>query len=192
MVDAWTEWGLLAICPKGGSFVEYNGSVDRDSLEITQGTKDFDIIHLLNGGCLEKPTPEGEYVMSFDIYFTDLDTTDNSGILQLFHTTKENWDITNPISVTNSRNRDQFKVVVLFTDKTTISSAKSEVTDSNACRFILTNARFVEATPVSFGDGILKVTCKFKAAPYTKAGAGNFTIESLSGSGTLNEVEDYT
>jgi len=192
MVDAWTEWGLLAISPKGGSFVEYNGSIDRDSLEITQGTKDFDIIQLLNGGCLEKPNPEGEYVMSFDIYFTDLDTSDNSGILQLFHTTSSNWDTSDPRSVTNSRNRDQFKVVVLFTDDTTVSSATSQIVDHNACRFILTNARFVEATPVSFGDGILKVTCKFKAAPYTKAGAGNFTVESLSGSGTLNEVAAYS
>ena len=192
MVDAWTEWGLLAICPKGGSFVEYNGSIDRDSLEITQGTKDFDIIHLLNGGCLEKPTPEGEYVISFDIYFTDLDTTDDSGILQLFHTTKDNWDTTGPLSVTNSRNRDQFKVVVLFTEDTTVTSASSAITNKAACRFILTNARFVEATPVSFGDGILKVTCKFKAAPYTKAGAGNFTVESATSSESLDAVPDFS
>jgi len=192
MVDAWTEWGLLAIAPKGGSYIEYNGRVDRDSVEITQGAKDFDIIHLLNGGTIEKPTPEGEYVISFDAYFIDLDTSDDSGILQLFHTTKANWDTTGPLEVTNSRNRDQFRVVVLFTEDTTITAANSAVTNKAAFRFILSNARFVEATPVSFGDGILKVTCKFKAAPYTRTGAGNFQIQSATSSDSLSEVPAYS
>lgn len=185
MVDAWSDWGLLSIIATGGAFVEFNGAIDRESMEITQGGKDFDIINLLNGGCIEKPTPEGEYTITFDGYFFDLDTTDNSGILQLFHTTLANWDTTEGatgLTVTNSHNRDVFKIAALFTDDRTITSANAAVAiGSIGMRFILSNARFVEATPVSFGDGVLKLTCKFKSAPYTKANAGNFEIQSSTG-----------
>lgn len=185
MVDAWTDWGLLSIIATGGAFVEYNCAIDRESLEITQGGKDFDIINLLCGGCIEKPTPEGEYTITFDAYFYDIDTADNSGILQLFHTTLTNWDTTESttgLTVTNSHNRDVFKLAALFTDDRTIASANAAVPiGSIGMRFILSNARFIEATPASFGDGVLKLTCKFKAAPYTRANAGNFEVQSSTG-----------
>lgn len=201
MVEAWSGWRCwVCIAPRDDSSadVEYRGAIEFGTLEITQGTKDFDIINLLSGGCIEKPTPEGEYTMTFDGYFIDLDTTDNSGILQLFHTTKANWDTdegATGLTVTNSLNRDNFRVCTLFTDDSDITIADGIVPiGSVGLRFILSNARFVEATPLSFSDNVLKLTCKFKAPPYTKAGAGNFTIQSSTGlvSAALATLGAYT
>jgi len=210
MVDAWTETALVTIAAyqsDGATDTEFYGAIDSTSLEITVGEKDFDIITLLNGGCIEKPNPEGEYTISFDMYPIDLDTSDNSGIFQFFHTAKyinvggtatAQWDTSEGstgLSITNTRNRDKFRVAVLFTDDTNITAANSAVPiGSVALRFIMGPCRLVSMTPLSFGDRILKVSCKFKAAPYTKSGAGVFKIQSSTGtvSATLGALASYT
>jgi len=192
MVDSWNEWGLLAIAAKGQSDVEFNGAIPTDSLEIDSGDKDFDIIALLNGGRLEKPTPEGETTITFDAYFTDLDAASNSGILQLFHTTSSNWDASQPLEVSNSRNRDQFRVAILWTEDTTVSSATAQVpAGSEALRCIIADARLISAK-MSFGDGILKTTVKFKVAPFKKDGTSNITWQSTDGTATLDALASYS
>ena len=201
MVEAWNGWRCwVCIAPRddASTDVEYRGAIEFGTLEITQGAKDFDIVNLLSGGCIEKPTPEGEYTITFDGYFIDLDTSDNSGILQEFHTKLASWDTTESttgLTVTNSLNRENYRVVVLFTDDANVSIADGTVPiGSVGLRFILSNARFVEATPISFSDNLLKLTCKFKAPPYTKLGAGNFTIQSSTGlvSSALATLGAYT
>ncbi len=191
MVDAWSEWGLLAIAAKGQSDVEYSGRIATDSLDIDSGDKDFDIINLLNGGRLEKPTPEGETVITFDAYFPDI-ATGGSGILQLFHTTSDNWDSTQPLEVTNSRNRDQFRVVILWTDDTSVTSATAQVpSGSKGLRLIITDARLISAK-MSFGDGILKTTVKFKVAPFSRTGTSNIKWQSTDGSAALEALSSYS
>ena len=191
MVDAWSEWGLLAITAKGQSDVEYSGRIVTDSLDIDTGDKDFDIINLLNGGRLEKPTPEAETVITFDAYFPDIGTN-GSGILQLFHTTSSNWDTSQPLEITNSRNRDQFRIAILWTEDTSLTSATAQVpAGSAALRLVITDARLISAK-MSFGDGILKTTVKFKVAPFSRTGTANIKWQSTDGSATLEALSSYS
>lgn len=182
-VDAWMSEGLIAITALGGTDINFAGAVDRKSLTIKQGDKDFSLIDLLNGSCIEKPDSETTYEVTFDAYLTNLATDADTGILQLFHTTRTNWNAgASCLEMTNSRNRDKFRIVVMFVDDSTIADAAGEVPISTeSLRFILSNARFVACSDHSFSDDVLKGTFKFKAAPYTKAGAGNFKIQSTDG-----------
>jgi len=195
-VDAWMSWGLVSITPIGGSNQSYGGYIDRKSLTIKQGDKDFDLIDLLTGATIEKPNSETPYEITFDGYFKNLKTDSDEGILQLFHTNSANWNSgTNYLTITNSRNRDKFRVVIMFVDDTSITDAAGAVPISTeALRFILSNARFVSCSDHSFSDDVLKGTFKFKAAPYTRAGVGNFTIQSTDGTATqsLPALSAYT
>ena len=195
-VDGWMSRGLLSIAAKGKDDTSYDGAIDRKSLVIKQGDKDFDIIDLLNGATMEKPNSETTYEITFDAYFKNLATDSDTGILQLFHTTSANWNAgSDHLEITNSKNRDYFRIAILFVDDTTISDAAGAVPASTeALRFILSNARFVSVSDHSFSDDILKGTFKFKAAPYTKAGAGNFTIQSTNGEATqsLDALASYS
>ena len=196
MVDGWMSRGLVSITARDGSNVSFDGAIERKSLTIKQGDKDFDLIDLLNGSTMEKPNSETTYEITFDAYFTDLATDANTGILQLFHTTLANWNAgANCLEITNSKNRDYFQVVVMFVDDTTVTDAAGVVAISTeALRFVLSNARFVSVSDHSFGDDILKGTFKFKAAPYTKAGTGNFKIQSTDGTSlqSLTALAAYT
>ena len=195
-VDGWMSKGLVSISARDGSPVSFDGAIERKSLTIKQGDKDFDLIDLMNGSTMEKPNPETAYEITFDAYFTNLATDANTGILQLFHTTLANWNSgATHLEITNSRNRDYFQVAVMFVDDSTVTDAAGVVAVSTEClRFILYNARFVSCSDHSFGDDVLKGTFKFKAAPYTKAGTANFKIQSTDGTAdqSLAALASYT
>jgi len=188
--DLWGEGtALVAIAAKGGSDIEFSAAVT--SIDIDMGDRDFDSIATLRGGRLVKPTPEGDTTITFEGYPVNLDTS-STDVWQRFFTTSANWDTTEPLSVSASHSRDNFRVVILWTEDTSVTSAVQQVPQgSEALRAIFTNCRLISVKP-SFTDNELKVTFKFKCPPFQKDGTPNITWQSSDGTATLDAVSSYS
>jgi len=188
--DLWGEGtALIAVAAKGGNDVEFSSAIN--TIDIDMGDKDFDIIALVRGGRLEKPLPEAETVITFEGYPVNLDTT-STDVIQRFFTKSASWDTTEPLSVSNTRNRENFRVVILWTEDTSVTSAAAQVpSGSEALRAIFINCRLISVKP-TFTDNELKFTFKFKCAPYQKDGSSNITWESSDGSNALSAVGSYS
>ena len=216
--ESWGQWAYVTIEAKGassdGAVVELNALMNKDSLEIKLGERDFEVIHLANGGCLEAHEGDGPYEISFDIYPRSLDveskasgeTNIGMGLAQFYNTAYKvnvsgtmttQWDTTASagvgLTIVNSRNRDNFRVTILFTDDTNIKKATDAVPiGSCGYRLSLSNARFTEMSPLTLGDKILKASCTFKARPFSRLGAGNFTQNStIDGTTSIAALTAY-
>ena len=111
--DAWMEVCLIAISKAGGSDLQAAGETMTVDFDI--GEKDIEGIPLVNGGRMTKWTPEGDSSITFEAYpleaGTDTGTT-LKGFYDLMHTV----DAVVPIRITNDRNRDKYRVLVLWTN----------------------------------------------------------------------------
>lgn len=189
--DIWGEGtALVAITASGGSDIDFSAVVN--SIDIDMGDKDFDSIPTIRGGRVKKQTPEADTTVTFEGYPLDLDTT-STDVLQRFFTTRANWDTSGILSVTNAiLKRDNFRVVITWTENTTVSSATALVpTGSEALRFVVIKCQLVSVKP-SFTDNELKFTFKFKCAPFQKDGTANLTWKSSDGTATLTAESSYT
>jgi len=174
--DAWTETCLIGITVLGGAEVQFVPAVE--TVDIDAGDKDVEYIVNLKGGRIEKLTPEGDTTITFEGYFVDLDTTTNAGILQLFHTLSNSWDTAEPLEVLSDLTRNQFRVVILWTNDSAAATASgTTASNTESERFVARNCRMISCK-TSFTDGMLKTTFKFKVAPRQKAGAANIKWQS--------------
>ena len=88
--------------------------------------------------------------------------------------------------------RDQYQIVILWTEDTTISTAESAVTNSNqGLRIVAKNGYFTGVKP-AFTDCVLKFTVTFKCPPFDKSAAANVTMESTDGTEDLSAVSSYS
>jgi len=189
MVDAWTETGYVAITKKGETDVEFRTITE--TVDIDLGDKDFDVIATLAGGRLVKFTPQEPTTITLEAYPVEAGTDSGDtgkGFFDLMNTA----DSTQPLSISVDRNRDQYRIVCLWTDDTTITSATSALgPNQTGLRLIAKNGYFTSVKP-SFTDGILKFTVTFKCPPFDKDGNANITIESTDGTASLDAVSSYT
>ena len=100
-----------------------------------------------------------------------------------------------PYRVVNSRTRNKYRVLVLWTDKTTTVKASEAIANSlNALRIGYANGYFTSVKP-SFTDGILKYTVIYKCVAFNRSGTANVMMESCAaggGSDALPVIADYT
>lgn len=178
--SAWTETCLVGITAKGQSAVQFVPALE--TIDIDSGDKDVEYIANLKGGRIEKLTPEGETTITFEGYFVELDTTSSSGMMQLFHTLSTSWDTGEPLDLLSDLGRDRFRVAIMWTDDTTVTTAEGSAGAGtpHCIRFVARECRLISAK-TSFTDGMLKTTFKFKVAPRQKDGARNIMWESGDG-----------
>jgi len=190
--DAWMETCLIAISIQAGSDIQFAGVTETVDFDI--GEKDIEGIPLVNGGRVTKFTPEGDSSITFEAYplqaGTDTGTT-GLGFYDLMHSV----DGTEPIRITNDRDRDKYRVLVLWTNDPTPTTAQEITTDTySALRIGMADGHFTSVKP-SFTDGVLKFTVTFKCAAFDKTGTGNVMMEScagLNGSDILPTIAAYT
>lgn len=108
----------------------------------------------------------------------------------------EDYIITeSPMRVISNRIRTKYRVLALFTDKTTAVKAGEAIANTyNALRLGFAGGHFTSVKP-SFTEGILKFTIIYKCAAFDKSGAGNVMMESCAaggGSDALPAIADYT
>ncbi len=100
-----------------------------------------------------------------------------------------------PYRVINDRNRDKYRILLLWTDKTTAVKASEAIANTfNAMRIGYANGHFT-SVKASFTEGYLKFTVMYKCSAFNKSGSGNILQESCAaggGSDALPVIADYT
>ena len=190
--DAWMEVCLIGISIQAGSDIQFAALTETVDFDI--GEKDIEGVPIVNGGRVTKWVPEGDSSITFEAYpleaGTDTGTT-AKGFFDLMHTV----DASVPIRITNDRNRDKYRVLVIWTNDSTVTTAQAVTTNTySALRIGMADGHFTSVKP-SFTDGILKFTVTFKVAAFDKAAAGNVMIESCAGTTAqdiLPAIASYT
>jgi len=170
--DAWEETAFVEIQEFGGSAIQFGAITD--TIDINEGDVPGEGQPTLAGGRIWKQSPQEDGEITLEIYPVELDTTSGVGLFQ--HYAGGTWDTEEPLitdtdwPASTSRTRDQFRIVVLWTNDasaTTASGATSASTDS--IRFAAMGCRMT-SHKASFTDGILKITATFKWPAFNKAG----------------------
>jgi len=187
--DAWMETCLIAISIAAGSDIQFAGVTETVDFDI--GEKDIEGVPLVNGGRVTKFTPEGDSSITFEAYPLQAGTDTGStglGFYDLMHSV----DSSVPIRVTNDRDRDKYRVLVLWTNDPTPTTAQATTANTySAFRIGMADGHFTSAKP-SFTDGILKFTVTYKTAAFDKSGTGNVMMESCAGSSESDILPDIT
>ncbi len=193
--DAWSELALVGIAAQGGTDVKFASITE--TIDIDIGEKGFDVISTLSGGRLVKFTPAEPTTITLEAYPVEAATegfttaTTGTGFFDLMNT----YDVSQPLLASMDRNRNKFRICVLWTDKTTETDATAElVTPTNSGLRVVASDGFFTSVKPSFTDGILKFTVTYKVPPYDKDGNANVMIESISGSttATMTQLASYT
>lgn len=190
--DAWMEECLIAISKVGGSDIQF--AAETETVDFDMGDKDIEGIPLLNGGRVTKWSPEGDATITFEAYPLQAGTasgSDGKGFFDLMHSV----DGSAPIRIVNDRNRDKYRVLVLWTNDPTPTTGQAATADTfSAFRIGLADGHFTSVKP-SFTDGTLKFTVTYKCAAFDKSAVGNKMMESCagaSGSDILPAIASYT
>jgi len=191
VTDTFSETALLSITKKGGSNVEYRAIIE--NFEITGGEKGFDSIAMISGARRKKFNPQEDIEVSIDAYTTEVGTNAGSsgkGFFNLIHSDESTTG--QPISIPVDRERNEYQIVVLWTDDTSQTSATDAVTSGKkAKRIIMKNGHFT-MNEESFTDKVSKCTITFKCPPFDSSGNANITYESTDGTAALSAVSAYS
>jgi hypothetical protein len=190
--DAWMEACLIAISKIGGSDIQF--AAETETVDFDIGEKDIEGIPLVNGGRVTKFTPEGDSSITFEAYPLQAGTstgTSGKGFFDLLHSV----DSSVPIRIVNDRNRDKYRVLVLWTNDPTPTTAQAATANTySALRIGMAEGHFTSVKP-SFTDGTLKFTVTYKVAAFDKSAAGNVMMESCAGTAAgdvLPAIAAYT
>ncbi len=193
--DAWMEECLISISVASDAEVQFAAITETVDFDI--GEKDIEGVPLVNGGRVTKFAPEGDSSITFEAYPLEAGTlaqdTPGTGFFDLLHSTTGADTV--PIRIINDRNRDKYRVLVLWTNDPTVTAAEAVTTSTySAFRIGMADGHFTSVKP-SFTDGILKFTVTYKCAAFDTSGNGNVMMESCAGStgsDILPAVASYT
>jgi len=190
--DAWMEVCLIAISKIDGS--NLSGAALTETVDPDIGEKGIEGIPLLNGGRVTKFLPEGDSTITFEAYPLEAGT-DSGTTLKGFYDLMHSVDSAVPVRIINDRNRDKYRVLLLWTNDPTVTAAEEITTNTySALRIGMADGYFTSVKP-SFTDGTLKFTVTYKCAAFDKAGNGNIMIESCAGASApdiLPAIAAYT
>ena len=188
-LDTWSETAWVDIAAQAGSDVAFQTITETVDIDI--GDKDFDVIATLKGGRLVKYTPQEPTTITLEAYPVEAGTdsgTTGEGFFDLMNTT----DASQPLSITVDRTRSKYRLVILWTDNTSVANASAIVGEAyNALRVVASDGYFTSVKP-SFTDGVLKFTVTYKVPPFDKSGTGNVAIQSTDATASLTALASYT
>jgi len=185
--DTWSETGLVSMTKSGGEEVQFYTITE--TVDVTIGTKDFDVIANLAGGRLVKYTPQEPMEVTLEAYPVEVGTADPSsgtgnGFFDMLWGGIGSSD-SQPVEISSDRAREKLRMTMLWTDDTSVSDATADIPINSAgLRLIGKNGYVTEVNP-SFTDGILKFTITFKVPPFDKSGNSNITVQSVDGTATM-------
>ena len=188
-VDSWSEIGLVSITAQSGTAVEFKTLTETVDIDI--GDKDFDTIATLAGGRVVKFTPEEPVEITLEAYPVEAGTVSGAvgkGFFDLLHT----QDASQPLSIAVDHTRTKYRMTMLWTDSTTVTTAETTVSGSKAALRIMAADGFFTSAKPSFTDGILKWTVKYKVPAFDKSAVANVKIESTDGTADMAAPAAYT
>lgn len=188
-ISAFSEVALITITRLGGSDMQFAARIE--DIDIDVGDKDIEVIPNLKGGRIVKKVPQAESTIAFTCYQYGLDqSTAPTGFGQLFHG-QTTYDTTEPLTVIASRIRDLYRVAILWTEDTSVTSAAAATTAAKVAeRFVAANC-YLTGYKLSFADQLLKCTATFKVAPFNKEGIGQIREESTETTTALTALNSY-
>ena len=190
-VDMWSETALVAISAQSGDDVQF--MTITETLDVSIGDKDFDIVATLAGGRLVKFNPQAETTITFEAYPVEAGTdtgTTGKGFFDLLNTA----DTSQPVIIPVDRTRTKYRVIILWTDDSTVTTAEELVATANTAsglRIVAADGYFISAKP-NFTDGQNKWTVMFKVPPFDKDADANVKVESTNGTADLIAAASYT
>ena len=99
-----------------------------------------------------------------------------------------------PYRVLNSRTRDKYRIVVLWTDKTATLASEAIANTFNALRIGYADG-YITSVKTAFTDNIVKFTITYKVTAFSKSASSNVMMESCAAGGgadALPVIADYT
>lgn len=185
--DTWSETGLVSMTTEGGDELQFYTITE--TVDITTGAKDFDVINNLAGGRLKQFSPQEPMEVTLEaypIYAGTADTEEGTGqgFFDMLWQGVGN-DSDQPIEINSDLTRENLRLTLLWTDDTSITDATADVgTNSTGLRIIAKNGHVTEVNP-SFTDGVLQFSITFKCPPFDKEGNSNITVQSTDGTATM-------
>ncbi len=127
---------------------------------------------------------------------TAVDDSDTLSVADDIFVSGEKYVISNPPQrVSNDRERNKYRVLVLWSNDSTATTAHSATaTNASALRIGMAEGHFTSVKP-SFTDDVLKFTVTFKCAAFDKSNVANVMMESAAGttgSDLLPAIAAYT
>lgn len=196
--NVWGETFFASLAIQSGSEIQLAGKITPSSLVINRGAKDFDPLHLANGGNLEKiiPEPPSEITMNaYVLYAGNGDVsaaTSLAGLHDLFFGTE---DATEFIIIDDTRTRNRFRLTILFTNDTSVTSAIGQVASGNdALRLGFADGFITKLDETMEDDGAFRIAFTFKVVPFDSAGTSNIRVQSIDSgdTGNLTAFSAYT
>jgi len=170
--DAWEETCLVSIEKLSGSAIEFMAITE--TVDINEGDYPGEGVPNVAGGRLWKQSPAEDGEITLEIYPVELDTVTGVGLFQ--HHAGGTWDTDEPLATDVAwpagvdRSRDQFRLVILWTNDPAETLANGTTADStDSLRFAAMGCR-ITSHKAAFTDGILKITATFKFPAFNKAG----------------------
>lgn len=185
--DSWAEFCLISLMNNYGQNsgeIAFAGFTE-DITAIDFGEKDIEGIPLLNGGRIVKKTPMTDESMTLKVYPVKADIG-AGGVVQLFHPQDTN-DTSQPIVVSNDKDRVPYRVVLLWCTRLPSSATAIPGLGEPAYRIQAVNAYVTKYTP-SFDGKILSAEMSLKWTPFDQWGMANKQEESTDGSAQFSNT----
>jgi hypothetical protein len=181
----WVTISKLSTGATTSTNVEYGAKTS--DITIGGGNGDLDVIRV-NTGDIEKLNRQDPFEISFDnivpLYAYD------------FRQMKEGGAVTTGLYTTSAgTDRGQFRVAMLWTNQTGVTSAAQAITGSStitAYRCVVRDARCTELEEKWAAGEVLGGTIKFKVPAIDATGGGNVQWSSIDGAQTLGALTTYT
>lgn len=185
--DSWCEFFLVGITKKGGSEVQFGGTIS-EITDFTWMEKDIEGIKNAKGGRIVKKMSTDIESITFKVYDVSADL-DGTGFIQLFQP-QTSEDITDPIAIVNTNSRNRYQIVLTWATTLPATAGAASATDAASYRITIKNAYLTQYKP-SFDDKIKSAEVTFKWVPLDKDASSNKTEESTDGSVALSAVSAY-
>lgn len=192
--DAWQRHALITV-DDGTTAVQIHALTE--TIDVDVGERDLDVIDLLNLGQIPKHGSLGLTSLSFEGYAVEVGTA-SAG------TAKGFWDIfaevpakdsADPFQVSISRERNRYRVSILWTNDDAATAGSGAVTSGATYygkRFVIADC-FSVGHKLSMTDGILKTTLMFKGPAVDKSNNPNIKMESIGATASaLAALASYT
>jgi len=183
-VTHWDDKCYVTITKSGGSDTEYRCKT-RD-ITVGGGEAGIEVLNVNCGQLTKRSRPE-----AFTIGFTDIVMLEASDWRQL----KEGGtDAAQPIEVTSGTSRDQFRIALLWTNQTGVTSATNQaITGTNQAYRVVMKDCYFNSMEETWTDQLLAGSAEFSVAAQDATASGNVLWQSKdAAAGTMSTLSAYT
>jgi hypothetical protein len=165
-----------------GKEIDIEGVVERNSLKIVHGSRDFKPIHLMNEGNIYAHDPEGMTEISFTMYTKHTDYVGDSSPEKIFFgSTATDNNETNVAPSHKIDDRVMCRLVILFTNEAVVAHAADAIgglSGDKSKRYIFADC-YITGMSSEKTDNIWKTDVSMKLAPSDADSKCNYTIQSI-------------